>query len=154
MKVSSITLIFENCEEVTFQYPSEIFMLDTGYVKEYYISYSNGLHKQKYIDGFSIVFQKDSGQCGVFSSDNTKTPLERLNQYKDVTGIAIEYENNTQEYLGVSWEDIDSEVHHSGQGLVLTEEGNVLYYSETGGYECNLKQDLEEIDIWAEMVKP
>lgn len=153
MNVKSVTLVLENCEEVTFQYPSEIYMLKTGDIKERYVSYCNAIDKRKYVDGFSIVFGKDAGKLGTFSPYENKLPIERLNQYKDVTGISIEYDSGEYDYLGVSWEGIDSETIHSGQGLVLTESGNVLYYSETGSYQCDLKQEHESIDMWAYMVK-
>ena len=79
--------------------------------------------------------------------------IKRLNQYKDVTGIHIEYDNGEEDFVGVSWEGIDSETYHSGQNLVMTEDGNVLYYSETGNYQCKLKQELGSVDMWAYMVK-
>ncbi len=151
--VKSITLVLENCEKITFEYPSEIYMLNTGDIKERYESYCNTIDKQKYVDGFSIVFGKDCGKLGTFSPNENDLPIKRLNQYKDVTGIRIEYDNGEEDFVGVSWEGIDSETHHSGQNLVLTEEGNVLYYSETGNYQCKLKQELESVDMWAYMVK-
>lgn len=151
--VKSITLVLENCEEITFEYPSEIYMLKTGDIKERYVSYCNTIDKQKYVDGFSIVFGKDCGKLGTFSTDENDLPIKRLNQYKDVTGIHIEYDNGEEDFVGVSWEGIDSETIHSGQGLILTEEGNVLYYSETGNYQCKLKQELDSVDMWAYMVK-
>ena len=153
MSVKSITLVLENCEEVTFNYPSEIYMLKTGDIKEHYVSYVNTITKQKYVDGFSVVFGKDCGKLGTFSPDEDDLPITRLNQCKDVTGIHIEYEDGEEDFVGVSWEGVDSETHHSGQGLVLTEEGNVLYYSETGSYKCDLKQDKDSLDMWAYMVK-
>lgn len=153
MIVKSVTLVLENCEEVTFQYPSEIYMFQSGEIKEQYVSYSNCISKQKYVDGFSIVFGKDCGDLGTFSPEENKTALERLNKYKDVTGISIKYDNEEYEYVSVSWEDIESDVIHSGQGLVLTEEGNVMYYSEAGSYQCNMKQDPDYIDSWGFIVK-
>lgn len=153
MNVKSVTLVLENCEEVTFKYPSEIYMLETGDIKERYVSYCNTIGKQKYVDGFSVVFGKDCGELGSFSPDENDLPLKRLNQYKDVTGLYIEYDNEEEDFVGVSWDGVDSETVHSGQGLVLTEEGNVLYYSETGNYQCKLKQEPESVDMWAYMVK-
>lgn len=128
-------------------------MLKTCDIKEKYVSYYNTITKQKYVDGFSIIFGKDCGKLGVFSPDSDKLPMERLNQYKDVTGINIEYEDGEEDFLSVSWEGVGSETHHSGQGLVLTEDGNVLYYSEARDYNCDLKQDHESINMWAYMVK-
>lgn len=153
MSVKSISLIFENCESVTFNYPSEVYMFETSDIKEHFMSWGNSIGIIKYVDGFSIIFGKGCGELGTFSPDESKLPIERLNQYKDVTGINIEYEDGTVEQLGVSWEGVDSDYHHSGQGLVLTEEGSVLYYSETGNYQCDLKQEPESIDSWAFMVK-
>lgn len=153
MSVKSISLILENCESVTFNYPSEVYMLKTSDIKEKVVSYYNTITKQKYVDGFSIIFGGHCGELGTFSPDENKLPIERLNQYKDVTEINIEYEDGTVEQLGVSWEGVNNDYFHSGQGLVLTEEGNVLYYSETGSYQCYLKQEPESIDSWAFMGK-
>lgn len=153
MSVKSISLILENCESATFNYPSEVYMLKTGDIKERYVSYCNTITKQKYVDGFSIVFGGHCGKLGTFSPDESKLPLERLNQYKDVTAINIEYEDGEEDYIGISWEGVEHETVHSGQGLVLTEEVNVLYYSETGNYQCDLKQDVGSINMWAYMVK-
>ena len=153
MSVKSVTLVLENCEQITFDYPSEIYMLNTGDIKEYFVSYGNSIGKQRYVDGFFIIFDNNSGKLGTFSPDDSKLPIERLNQYKDVTGLRIEYEDGQTEYIGVSWEGVDSEYNHSGQGLVLTEKGNVLYYSETGSYKCGMKQDSDYIDSWSFMVK-
>lgn len=153
MKVTKIHLVLENCESIVFKYPEEVFCLQTSDIKEHYVSYSNGIRKQKYIDGFVIVFNSHSGELGTFSPDVNMLPLERLNKYKDVTSLVVEFEDGTTDYLGVSWDGVDSETIHSGQGLVLTEEGNVLYYSETGNYQCKLKQEPESADMWAYMVK-
>ena len=35
--VKSVTLVLENCEEITFECPSEIYMLKAGDIKERYI---------------------------------------------------------------------------------------------------------------------
>lgn len=102
---------------------------------------------------FLLFLARDCGELGAFSSDENGLPLKRLNQYKDVTGIHVEYDNGGEDFVGVSWDGVDSETIHSGQGLVLTEEGNVLYYSETGNYQCKLKQEPESVDMWAYMVK-
>ena len=153
MSVKSISLILENCESVTFKYPSEVYMLKTSDIKEKVVSYCNTITKQKYVDGFSIVFGGHCGNLGTFSPDESKLPIERLNQYKDVTAINIEYEDGKEDYIGVSWDGVENETTHSGQDLVCTEEGNVLYYSETGSYQCYLKQEHGSIDLWAFMVK-
>lgn len=149
MSIRSITLFLENCEEVTFNYPSEIFMLHTGDIKEYFMSWGNSIGKQRYVDGFSIIFGKNCGTLGTFSPDENRLPIERLDQYKDVTGIKVTYDDGQVEEVGVSWDDVDSEFEHSGQKLVLTDNGNVLYYSETGNYQCDWKQDSEAIDSWS-----
>lgn len=153
MSVKSITLVLENCEEITFKYPSEIYMLKTGDIKERYVSYSNTITKQKYTEGFSVIFGKDCGELGPFSPEENELPIKRLNQCKDVTAIHIQYEDGDEDLVGVSWEGVDSETHHSGQNLVLTEGGNILYYSEAGNYQCQLKQEPESVDMWAYMVK-
>ena len=59
--VKSVTLALENCEEITFKYPSEIYMLETGDIKERYVSCCNTITKQKCVDGFSVIFGKDCG---------------------------------------------------------------------------------------------
>lgn len=151
MKVTKIHLVLENCESIVFKYPEEVFCLQTSDIKEHYVSYSNCINKQKYIDGFTIVFNSHSGELGTFSPDDTMLPLERLNNCKDVTAIVVEFEDGTSDYLGVSWEDVESEVIHSGQTLLLTGGGSVIYYSETGSYKSNMT--LEEADCWKLMSK-
>lgn len=144
MKVVKIHLVLENCESIVFKYPEEVFCLQTSDIKEHYISYSNGIQKQKYIDGFTIAFNSYSGELGTFSPDENMLPLERLNKYKDVTAVVVEFENGTKDYLGVSWEGVDSETIHSGQHLFLTDEGSTVYYSETGNYKCTMTADEAE----------
>lgn len=151
MKVTKIHLVLENCEGVVFKYPEEVFCLQTSDIKEHYVSYSNCIQKQKYIDGFTIVFNSHSGELGTFSPDNNILPLERLNKYKDVTAIVIEFEDGTNDYLGVSWEGVESETIHSGQHLLLTDEGTAVYYSEAGKYKCTMTAD--EADCWKLMSK-
>lgn len=146
MKVTKIHLVLENCESIVFKYPEEVFCLQTSAIKEHYVSYSNGIQKQKYVDGFTIVFNSHSGELGTFSPDDTMLPLERLNKYKDVTALVVEFEDGTNDYLGISWEGVESETIHSGQHLLLTDEGAAVYYSETGSYKCTMT--AEEADCW------
>jgi hypothetical protein len=146
MKVVKIHLVLENCESLVFKYPEEVFCLQTSDIKEHYVSYSNGIQKQKHIDGFTIVFNSHSGELGTFSPDNNVLPLERLNKYKDVTAIVVEFEDGTKDYLGVSWEGVESETIPSGQHLILTDEGAAIYYSEAGSYKCTVSAD--EADCW------
>ncbi len=146
MKVVKIHLVLENCESLVFKYPEEVFCLQTSDIKEHYVSYSNGIQKQKHIDGFTIVFNSHSGELGTFSPDNNVLPLKRLNKYKDVTAVVVHFEDGTNDYLGVSWEGVESETIHSGQSLLLTNEGTALYYSEDGSYKSNMT--LEEADYW------
>ena len=151
MKVVKIHLVLENCESIVFKCPEEVFCLQTSDIKEHYVSYSNGIQKQKYIDGFTIVFNSNSGELGTFSPDDNMLSLERLNKYKDVTAVVVEFEDGTNDYLDVSWEGVDSETVHSGQHLRLTDEGSAVYYSEAGSYKCTMTVD--EADCWKLMSK-
>ena len=96
--VKSITLVFENCESITVEYP-QIAAFHTGKIYESYSSCGNCIYRTQTVEGFTAVFnKKGSLSTDEYTSWLTEghTPtLERLKGC-NVTQLTITYKDKSE----------------------------------------------------------
>lgn len=139
--VKSIELILENCEAITFKYP-DVCILEVGEVRTGFVSCCNVIGKETTLDGFSIVINgKAKPELHLFTEGVSW--LTRLTNYKDVTQLKVNYNNNISEVFMVYWL-VEEEYSHKGQRLIHTPEGNFIFYSEAKSYKNTICVDTAD----------
>lgn len=142
--VDKIRLEFENCEFVEFTYP-DIYYLDIGDIKESFSNFLNCIYKERVLNGFTLCIRKTSKpNIGLFS----ETTYQKRLKYHDVTHLTITYTDGACETFGVEWKEGD-ETKHSGQVCNVSNLGNIMYSSSTGGYNT----PIIDVDEWDEMTE-
>ena len=109
-KIKQLDIVFENCESCTLT-PDMIYMctLDRIYnnIGINCFQYRNGeIYDEIFCDQFMLVInqkglQQKSG-FGDFRNDDT---LEERLKYRDITHIDLIYDDDTNDYISVHWED-------------------------------------------------
>lgn len=134
-----ITLVLENGESIWFDYPRDVSYFETSHIKTRYVSSGSQIKKELFVDGFTMVIRPNGGIYTSFD-DKEMTAIQRLGKFKDVTQIVLEDVEGNVEVIFVSWEGVkDPSYMHDGQDLITTDEGNTIYFSETGEYKSELK---------------
>lgn len=143
--VKSITFVFENCECIVVEYP-QVAAFHTGKIYENYSSCSNCIYRTQTVEGFTAVFNKkgslSTDEYTSWLTEGHVPTLERLKGY-DVTQLTITYEDKSEEHLSVLWEG-DNDYTHDGQSCVITQEGNYMFVSESGGYKNTMEEDYAD----------
>ena len=113
-KIKQLDIVFENCESCTLM-PDMIYMcaLDKIYknIGINCFQYRNGeIYDEIFCDQFMLVInqkglQQKSG-FGDFRNDDT---LEERLKYRDITHIDLIYDDDTNDYISVHWEDDNNE---------------------------------------------
>ena len=116
-KVKSITLVLENCEEIT---------ISEEHIGSFYCAditatiariACNLIAKEQYCGEFYLEIDKDADMPNsVFETERDQTVFERL-ACPDITGIKITYEDDTTEYCIMPWKDAD---HHRCSSVYQT----------------------------------
>ena len=131
-KIKQLDIVFENCESCTLM-PDMIYMcaLDKIYknIGINCFQYRNGeIYDEIFCDQFMLVInqkglQQKSG-FGDFRNDDT---LEERLKYRDITHIDLIYDDDTNDYISVHWEDDNNECTNKLQNNL---------YQNYGGEEC------------------
>lgn len=131
-KIKQLDIVFENCESCTLT-PDMIYMctLDRIYnnIGINCFQYRNGeIYDEIFCDQFMLVInqkglQQKSG-FGDFRNDDT---LEKRLKYRDITHIDLIYDDNTNDYISVHWEDDNNEYTNKLQNNL---------YQNCEGEEC------------------
>lgn len=149
MKLKSVKLCFENCEDLTYEYPSFCYFNIEGYGVSFG-NYSNGTYKNESIKGFTMIIAGNaipSDSCLFSERSDQNTRL-----MNDITQLILIYEDGSSDHFNVTWPDDDDDQYHSLQTVRKTEKGNYLIHSMVEGMkECNFSD--EEIDFTVEFKK-
>ena len=131
-KIKQLDIVFENCESCTLT-PDMIYMctLDRIYnnIGINCFQYRNGeIYDEIFCDQFMLVInqkglQQKSG-FGDFRNDDT---LEKRLKYRDITHIDLIYDDDTNDYISVHWEDDNNEYTNKLQNNL---------YQNCEGEEC------------------
>ena len=131
-KIKQLDIVFENCESCTLT-PHMIYMcaLDRIYnnIGINCFQYRNGeIYDEIFCDQFMLVInqkglQQKSG-FGDFRNDDT---LEERLKYRDITHIDLIYDDDTNDYISVHWEDDNNEYTNKLQNNL---------YQNCEGEEC------------------
>lgn len=122
-EIKSITLVFENCDEVTIPYK---------YIKQFYCEGIKGIiYKSKN----RIVYGKE---CDYFiltiSDTDIKTqygyPLfDRIFEYKDISYVYIKYDDNNEESIRLPWLDDDNNEDENQYQALSSDKNGCIYIS-------------------------
>ncbi len=131
-KIKQLDIVFENCESCTLT-PDMIYMctLDRIYknIGINCFQYRDGeIYDEIFCDQFMLVInqkglQQKSG-FGDFRNDDT---LEERLKYRDITRIDLIYDDDTNDYISVHWEDDNNEYTNKLQNNL---------YQNCEGEEC------------------
>lgn len=152
--IKSVEFVFENCESLVLNYP-DIFMFNIWGEKECYHSYCNCITLSTTISGFYAGISKNAKptdeSCYWCSDGEEQEPrLSRLEKYQDITQVIVNFCDSNQRSYFVEWSEGD-DIIHSGQKLVKTEEGHILYTSLMDGSFHHIPSS-EQVDAMADMV--
>lgn len=131
-KITTITLVFENCEVITFD-RHDFIKFDTSQIREEI----HALRKYKFVDEVVFVLHADSDKYYEWYDEKSKeTAYERICG-GDITHIEIKYDDADLDYINVNWTDADPSgmsnanqfVRYDKQGnlYVVIAEGNLFY---------------------------
>lgn len=143
--VKSITLVFENCEGLTFEYP-DIFYFDIGSTKEKFSTFTNAISKIKVVSGFSLAIKLGSTPVNIDAFSQWCSWQHRLT-LKDITQINIEFKNGEVDELVVTWPsatDNNSSDFQSAENI----DNFILIKSTNDDYAFD-ESDLEAIKLLA-----
>ena len=126
MKVKSVTLLFENCESISYDFPNIAF-LKIGGCKENFDNWNNSITKIKTIKSFEIIIKADAT---VSASNLFNIEQRHLNRaiLCDITRLIVVYDNNIEETFYVHWPRKATN-HHPFQKYSITEKNNIYICS-------------------------
>lgn len=111
--INFVSLILETCERISID-REYLNYFSINNVKENWrlFSPSNSnvevetMTKDHTCDKIHLEIKKEANEASNlhnFSKNNKILPFDRLIQYKDITGISIEYMDGTEDYIHVPW---------------------------------------------------
>jgi len=106
--ITALELILENCEKIRF--PAKyIKWLSVEDVSRGF-NYSNGSYNEHIkANEVTITINTNANTADAYSDDfplpERKLPFDRIIRHNDITHIEVAYNDNTTEYISVSWED-------------------------------------------------
>lgn len=113
-KIKQLDIVFENCESCTLT-PDMIYMctLDRIYknIGINCFQYRDGeIYDEIFCDQFMLVInQKGLQQKSGFGDFRNDDALEERLKYRDITHIDLIYDDDTNDYISVHWEDDNNE---------------------------------------------
>jgi len=125
-QVKSITIVLENCEEITISQEH----IGSFYCKDITTSIArtacNSITKEQYCKEFYLEIHKNADRYYSFwGIESDKTVFKRL-AYPDITGISITYEDDTAEYCIMPWKDADrTRCNNAYQTSYVSKSGNM-----------------------------
>lgn len=98
--------MFENCEVATLKPSMFKYMQILGITREYYSGCDKDCHEVTKCNYFTITIEK-SGLDTVTNMGHIQCEklIDRLERSKDITHIAIVFEDSSEEYITVPWSD-------------------------------------------------
>lgn len=124
MNLKEITIVFENCESLTYAYPNVSYFQIYGY-HETFGNYANAISKNKVINGFEMII-RNPDEC-VAECLFGGCPSQRLGN--DITQLSIKYDNDISETLFVKWAGDSFDTFHNSQTIHTTDKGVVYINS-------------------------
>ena len=111
--INFVSLILENCERISVD-REHLNYFSINNVKENWRLFSPSdsnvevetMTKDHTCDKVRLEIKKEANEAYNFHSfdkNNKILPFDRLRQYKDITGISIEYMDGTEDYVHVPW---------------------------------------------------
>lgn len=143
-EVKSITLVLENCETIK---------LDRKHIGSFLvdnIKYSisrmacNSISTFTFCENFAIEINRNASKVGTNYNSN-QDALKRLITYSDITAIDIKYEDDTEEYIYVDWNEENNHCNNNNQKHYMNKFGD-LYIVVSSGKVIDDYFDIEEIE--------
>ena len=130
MKITSITLIFENVEEITIE-SSNIKQLVLENVMEkttLILNEDKEMEKQNTTRVgivYLVIDKKADVYYNTYGEVSDMTVFERIQKYSDITEIEVEYENEESKYYRVSWDKAIIEEENAGEEHRILKDGSL-----------------------------
>ena len=149
--VKKIELVFENCDYVEIQ-PEDIANLVINNISEKIRRIAcNSISKYKVIDDMVITLTRNANKqyAPLGFIEDKEYIFDRITGWNDITSIDITYEDDTTDYITVTWTG-DSDYNNDSQHSLLTPQGNLIIVigNNVNSVEDYLhKEDLTVEDI-------
>lgn len=149
MEIKQLKLIFENCETITID-RKYIGALDIDNIKKSISRNAcNSISSNLSCDSFVISINRklpieklSSWTIGDVLEE--RNPLIRIQQYNDITGIEVIYENDTSEYIFIQWGG-DSDYSNEYQKVYVNDFEDVFIVIDKDN-DLDYYFDMEEIN--------
>lgn len=126
-KIKSITLVLENCETVEIPTKALKFMSLENISESLWKINDNDIMKVKVVQELSIALDPTDLKSNIFGEDST-CAAERLTAWADITGISINYNDESEEKYFVSWADSDNAMENVHQKSKINENGELFIW--------------------------
>lgn len=126
-EVKEIQLVLENCEVI--YVPVKVIgqINIEGLSRSIYRQACNSISDSEECDEFVIQIHRsfDTSEHGSgFTKDDKTLPFKRISDYSDITAIVVKYEDDSEEYIFVPWNE-ESEYENTYQKNLINEWGDL-----------------------------
>lgn len=123
--IKEIEFVFENCEIIRFK-PEELGEFHIGKIRESIDRVAlNSIATSREADDIAIeIFKKAQFKPSVMDSGENKDYFKRIAAFHDITHFNLIYADDTEDYIGVVWEDSNNDEVNAYQREMYSELGN------------------------------
>lgn len=124
-RIKEIEFVFENCEVIRFKL-EELGEFHIGKITESIDRVAlNSIAKSRIADDIAIeIFKKAQFKPSVMESGEDTDYFKRISEFHDITHFNLIYTDDTEDYIGVVWEDAGNDEINAYQKEMYSELGN------------------------------